>query len=200
MVNKQTDFIEELKSLVAKAKECDKECKAFAAFSHKYEFNPVVTMAEIRAFEKKYNLKLPENYARVLTEVGNGGAGPDYGLYSLIEVENINEHWLRSYDEILLDKNKKAIKSEWIEMCRLANLNDSERYNEMLDRMLNGGLVIGTQGCSMYNVVMCKGKHYGKIAIVDDGFIEECAPYMSDQTFEDWMLDYFREIVEKYSE
>lgn len=77
------DSIEEVKFWVSKAKEADTELKVFGASKHKYQFELSASMADVRAFEQKHGLKLPENYVRVLTELGSG-AGPYYGLY-LIE-------------------------------------------------------------------------------------------------------------------
>ena len=71
------DFIEEVRIWIEKAKAADPELKVFGAYKHKYEFDPPADISEVRAFEQKHGMKLPENYVRVLTELGNGGAGPD---------------------------------------------------------------------------------------------------------------------------
>ena len=46
----------------------------------------------MRRFEEKHNLLLPEEYKFFLTQIGNGGAGPYYGLYSLDEAERYTEY------------------------------------------------------------------------------------------------------------
>ena len=76
----QVDFIEEVKYWVSKAIEADPELKVFGASSHKYQFAPPIDMKDVLAFEQKHDIKLPENYVRILTELGNGGPGPYYGF------------------------------------------------------------------------------------------------------------------------
>lgn len=49
-------------------------------------------MQDIYNYENKYNIKLPEEYIFFLTQVGNGGAGPYYGLYPLEELAKHNPH------------------------------------------------------------------------------------------------------------
>ena len=75
-----------------KAREAAPEFKVFGASKHKYQFEARADMTEIRAFEQKHGLKLPENYVRVLTELGSG-AGTYYGLYPLSRLGNdYSEH------------------------------------------------------------------------------------------------------------
>jgi len=44
---------------------------------------PCATMSEIADFERAVSLALPTFYKRLLTEVGNGGFGPAYGLLGI---------------------------------------------------------------------------------------------------------------------
>lgn len=59
----------------------DKHRKVFGSASHNYALNPPLDVAEIEAFESKHQTSLPEDYRYFLTEIGNGGAGPSYGLF-----------------------------------------------------------------------------------------------------------------------
>ncbi|WP_222982697.1 SMI1/KNR4 family protein [Flagellimonas meishanensis] len=61
---------------------------AFGSSVHKYELNPTLEESDILAFEKKEGVKLPKGYRDYLKNIGNGGAGPSYGLYSLEEARN----------------------------------------------------------------------------------------------------------------
>ena len=91
---KLSSFSVELISLVNKAKEHDKYFQVFGADKHRYRFNSVLPLSRVRDFEERHQIKLPQGYVDFLTQVGDGGAGPDLGLYSLDEVEfnNYTDH------------------------------------------------------------------------------------------------------------
>lgn len=61
----------------------DPECAAFGADHHRYELGSPLTEAEVVAFEQDHSVTLPDSYRRFLLEIGDGGAGPYYGLYRL---------------------------------------------------------------------------------------------------------------------
>ena len=55
----------------------------FGAAAHRYSLNPPLAESEVTAFEARHDLSLPEDYRDFLLEVGDGGAGPFYGLFRL---------------------------------------------------------------------------------------------------------------------
>ena len=61
----------------------DPTFQAFGAAEHQYQLNPCLTIQDISAIESQYGIQLPEDYVWFLSQVGNGGAGPFYGLYAL---------------------------------------------------------------------------------------------------------------------
>src|SRR6516165_6463110 len=65
---------------LAEAAQRDRNRKVFGALGHHYKLNPTLAVSVIGAFEKLKGLSLPEDYRRFLTEIGNGGAGPYYGV------------------------------------------------------------------------------------------------------------------------
>jgi hypothetical protein len=87
-------IVEKLAALRAK----DVELTVFGACSHRYEVNPPLTEAEVQLAEKKYRCSLPKDYRSFLTTVGNGGAGPFYGLFPL--EMNDDGHDLASWEKV----------------------------------------------------------------------------------------------------
>ena len=79
--------IEELRSLLEKARATDANLKQFGAEHHKYQWNPPASLKEIEKFEKETGISLPDGYRNFLLQAGNGGAGPFYGLFSLEQVK-----------------------------------------------------------------------------------------------------------------
>ncbi|NUT01948.1 MAG: SMI1/KNR4 family protein, partial [Hamadaea sp.] len=61
----------------------DPDCTRFGARRHRHQLGPVLTEADVTRFEAEHGIVLPDTYRAFLLEVGNGGAGPDYGLFPL---------------------------------------------------------------------------------------------------------------------
>jgi hypothetical protein len=59
----------------------------FGASAHRYAFNPPLTEGEIAEVESQYRIDLPPDYRSFLRDVGNGGAGPGYGVCKLGEAD-----------------------------------------------------------------------------------------------------------------
>jgi hypothetical protein len=66
----------------------DSAAPIFGADSHRFLVHPPASEAEISAFEKRFGVQLPIEYRDFLTQVGNGGAGPGYGIFRLGEVDD----------------------------------------------------------------------------------------------------------------
>ena len=61
----------------------DKEFTVFGSSVHRYELNPPLSEIEFARIEKRYGCIFPENYKDFITKVGNGGAGPFYGIFPI---------------------------------------------------------------------------------------------------------------------
>jgi uncharacterized protein (TIGR02996 family) len=71
----------------------------FASDSHQYRLNPPLTVERVEQIEARIGCRFPEQYRRFVTELADGGAGPDYGirpLASLLEATG-NPEWLTSF-------------------------------------------------------------------------------------------------------
>lgn len=185
---------ESVNALLQSAKSADKNFQVFGASKHQYILNPVTTTEKVHAFEEKYGLKLPEAYVRFLTEIGNGGAGPYYGLYSLEELESWNRDMLNQEAERqpLIDHNLDARKWNTV----MQECEDDEKYDEIMQNLHTGMLVIGTQGCTFDNILMCKGSECGKIVYIDWNLLEDSPPFLTGLTFEEWYMSFFQEIIQ----
>jgi len=59
----------------------DPQRKVFGANVHDYELRPPLPSADIELVEKRFSVRLPDDYKTFLTTIGNGGAGPYYGVF-----------------------------------------------------------------------------------------------------------------------
>jgi hypothetical protein len=78
----------EILEKIKKLKDLDAERKIFGAKYHDYQLNPCLDEETINSLEKRYGIKLPDEYRKFLLEIGNGGAGPYYGLFKLGEQDS----------------------------------------------------------------------------------------------------------------
>lgn len=78
-----TEKIAELQDLLRRLSERDRDFRTFGSDHHRYEVGPVLTEEELSCFEANHGIFLPADYRCFLSTVGNGGAGPFYGMAPL---------------------------------------------------------------------------------------------------------------------
>ena len=71
----------EVEKILKQAQHMDPQYEMFGTSTHKYKLNSPINQTFICEVEKRYHFLLPEDYVQFITEVGDGGAGPDYGIY-----------------------------------------------------------------------------------------------------------------------
>lgn len=70
-------------TLVRQLRAADPRRRVFGSKEHLYQFRPTITESEVQSFEREHNITLPSDYRQFILEIGNGDAGPFYGLASL---------------------------------------------------------------------------------------------------------------------
>ncbi len=73
---------EEIAKVLERVRQIDPKCQMFGASNHRYRLNPPAEAEVVRRAEAEYGFSMPEDYVRFITEIGDGGAGPDYGIGS----------------------------------------------------------------------------------------------------------------------
>lgn len=177
--------------LLKMAKLKDKDLEVFGASSHKYLLNPTTNIEKIREFEKKHNILLPEDYTYFLTQVGNGGAGPQYGLYPLEKLESKNDFTNISKYPALINPDLDI--ATWNEIIKELDESDDD-YDQIARKISAQALVIGTKGCTLDILLMIDGSEKGKIAVIDWDFPKNQPPYLTKKGFIEWYVGFF-EIV-----
>ena len=77
------DQIARISRQLANAAESPIAANAFGAEHHRFELGPRLPEVVVAEFEDRHEVELPPEYRRFLIELGNGGAGPGYGLTPL---------------------------------------------------------------------------------------------------------------------
>jgi len=155
-------------------KNIDKNFKIFGASFHKYEFGKLLGENTVNDFEKKYNVKIPFEYKLFMLEIGNGGAGPFYGivpfekcLFSDIDHPNdkyllnpsipfpYNDEWTMKFDGNYEEGNEEAIEEF-----------EKEYFD---DKHIAGMIRICNFGCGHFINLVVNGYEYSNVWSDDRG-------------------------------
>lgn len=184
-----------IKKLIEKVANKDKNYKIFGADSHKYLLNETVSLEQIRAFEAKYQVELPEEYVFFITKVGNGGAGPFYGIDPLCLDEEYEKHYQKlskptNYNDDYLQFCKKCLALSEKEKLDEDDIN----FGDCLDGVLN----INTQGCTFDTLLVLNGSRKGELVYIDWNLELYNPPRLINMTFLEWYQGFFEEVLAGY--
>jgi SMI1 / KNR4 family (SUKH-1) len=73
----------EIHSRLAAMRAADPSLERFGASRHRHRLGRRLGKRSVTSFESAHGVPLPDAYRSFLLEVGNGGAGPNYGLFPL---------------------------------------------------------------------------------------------------------------------
>ncbi len=169
-------MLEQLDRIKLKLKQLKKLDRGFIIFGsqkHKYKLNPTLSTDIVTRFELKHNIKLPDGYIQFLTFIGNGGAGPFYGVEPLSNVLFDDLDYKRS-NSLLSPKNPFVHQEPW--NLEFGPTVDEEENEEEYDRQreefeekyyekdqMNGAIAICNFGCAVSLNLVVNGQEYGHI-------------------------------------
>ncbi|HOL10575.1 MAG TPA: SMI1/KNR4 family protein [Bacillota bacterium] len=180
--------IDRIREKLIKAKAKDDQLQTFGSNKHRYELNPPLSREAIAAFEAKNGITLPEEYQLFLTELGNGGAGPYYGIYQL--KIDVYDPYLAKHCRL----HPNLSDEEWAELIKFSEQDDwdDEEYNALFQGMLE----IGTQGCTYCMMLVISGENRGRIVYCDMDLQKPFFTY--EANFLDWYERWLDEIINGY--
>lgn len=167
-----SDKIQQLRKL-------DKSFTLFGSQKHKYKLNPTISIGKVRQFEQAYNVTLPKDYVEFITTLGNGGAGPYYGLEPFENCLFDDLDYKRT--DSLLNPSKPFLHTEpWnLEFSTTIDEEDNEEEHEKeytkfeeqyFDKeQMNGVIAICNFGCAVSLNLVVNGQEYGNIWTDDRG-------------------------------
>jgi hypothetical protein len=156
-----------------RVKDCD--FHVFGAEQHRYLLGPTLTEEELTAFEQEHHVTLPYDYRFFLQCIGDGGAGPSYGIPSL-------KNAMRDSDlsgPFPLIGAEEEIPIEISPVRKNTNI-------------FPGMLLIGYEGCGTCLYLVVNGPAYGTIWGVRDEF------YPSEMSFETWYSGWLTYLEDRY--
>lgn len=135
---------------------------------HYYRFGPTLTNRQLVDFERRHGVELPRDYRLFLSLIGDGGAGPFYGVVSLAEASRGSD---------------LSTPFAWSEKHHL----DREEEFDLWERR-PGCLEICHHGCAYYDLLIVNGNSAGSmwqdITAAGKGF------FPLKKTFYEWYRDW----------
>ena len=200
------DFIQEVESKINLLREKDPELTIFGAWEHKYQFNNKLTESEVRHFEEKFKIKLPDDYKAFITRIGNGGAGPYYGIIQLDIIEGPKDFKLVNKPSINLAKAFPFTESWEADWINTFDWDNERPDDELIEEYFDPSLISGTIPLCHYGhgntyLLVINGKEHGHIWFDGRADFSGISPETkegSDKeriTFSEWYLDWLTSLL-----
>jgi hypothetical protein len=143
--------------------ERDPEFTVFGSESHRYRLGPPLSEKRVTGFEREMGIELPGDYRSFVTTVGNGGAGPGYGLTPLETAVG----YVRRQDE----RSRQGLRSEGSSAAQAFPLSSPVLGPEGLDVYsgpdFTGVISLGGYGCGIDPHLVVSGAERGHVWILD---------------------------------
>lgn len=170
---------ETIRTLIRELTSLDRNKRVFGAerrlsgWGHGYRFNNPLKADHVSEFEIRHGIQLPEDYREFILTVGDGGAGPNYGIKTLAESSR--------YSHLSVPFPWKA---------ELTLSGDAE-YD--LWETYPGVLVSSERGCAYYDVLIVNGDAHGQIW--SDFTAGDCPFSPTHDSFSDWYFDWAQRCI-----
>jgi hypothetical protein len=150
----------------------------FGATGHGFELKPTISEPEVCVFEQHHRIRLPEDYRQFITQIGNGGAGPYYGVFPLGQMDDGFElsEWPEGEGLVGVLSRDFPLREEWNDLSGMpsedllhVNQDEYDRQVESFDAkywtssLTSGAIPICDQGCSLRIWLVVTGDEPGKL-------------------------------------
>jgi hypothetical protein len=163
----------------------DPELRRFGARRHHYRLGPVADEHDVARFEDAHGIRLPTSYREFITTVGNGGAGPFYGLF-----RHDGSDWpeyLRRTEQDLEDLRSNAF-PHTTDFQPYPDSKPCHRHSELHDYdpcWLAGTIALDEFGCGAFHRLVVTGPARGQVWFDD---LASDAGLSPGPDFQDWYL------------
>jgi hypothetical protein len=163
-----------------------------------YSLGPVLSLEEVENFERAHFCRLPQDYREFLMRVGNGGAGPEWGLSAL------GQHFPDSGHEECLEDDPDLSRPFPHREAWNAIPDSRESEEELYFRPTHavGSMTINDRGCALSTRIVVTGPLAGEIWCDDradgGGIHPHLAPDGSHYQFLPWYRDWLSRRMHQY--
>lgn len=142
--------------------------KRGSLWGHGYEFNKTISEHAVDTFQRQNQIELPADYREFITQIGDGGAGPHYGIKSVADAAK--------YSDL-------PASFPWSSEITLDSDSDFGLWET-----LPGVLVIAERGCGYSDVFVVNGIAKGQIW--SDFTAVDCPLSPTHGSFTDWYVEW----------
>ena len=135
---------------------------------HDYRFNEPLAAKHVTEFEAHHGIQLPKDYREFILTIGDGGAGPHYGIKSLADSSQ--------YSHL-------SVPFPWKAELKLLNVAEYDLWETY-----PGVLVTSDRGCAYCDVLIVNGDAHGQIW--SDFTAVDCPLSPTHESFLDWYVDW----------
>lgn len=182
----------EIQARLATIRAADPNFTIFGARCHHHQLGPTLPEDRVIAFEAAHHVTLPDAYRTFLTTVGDGGAGPHYGLFPLsgngmrdLEKED------RELPNYLATPFPHTQPWNPIKPTTPNPISEDDYYDS---RWTTGSLVIAEFGCGAFHRLIITGHARGQVWFDDRASDGGLTPEAAD--FHSWYRDWFDRLSE----
>ena len=187
----------------------------FGSESHGFAIEPPLAEEAVRHFEQTHRISLPADYRRFLIEVGNGGAGPAYGLFRLGEMDEGHDQgpWHEGDGFVGILAEPWPHTGPWNDLTGRPDDSEFDEDPESEERYLawdaiyytpdrvNGAIPICHLGCAYRQWLVVTGPEAGHVWCDDRADEKGLYPLEQDGrervTFLDWYCSWLAEAIEQ---
>jgi len=142
-----------------------------------------LALPKVEAFEQRHNVRIPEDFRRFVTELGNGGDGPAFHGWPAFDPDapwlNCPEHWslpfvhprlAQELAEQELEQKAELAEPEMDEWERMDWEEEREQaIKTVIEQISDVGYInVGDHGCGIFDFLVVTGYERGHIWWSDD--------------------------------
>ena len=165
---------EEVKSALARLRPFSG--RIFGTEEHRFEVNAPLFEQEVQSFEALYRIQLPAEYRHFISAIGNGGAGPFYGVFPLGLMDHVFglAPWTMAEGFVGNLSEPFPHRDEWNDLSANPDNLRSEApdYEKLVDEfekrywsgaVMNGAIPICHTGCALRIWLVVTGPQVGNL-------------------------------------
>jgi hypothetical protein len=161
MAEQTSDALKRIGQKIERLRTLDTGFSLFGAVSHHYRLGTALTESALQAMEREFGVTLPTAYRQFLRQIGHGGAGPYYGLFTLNDEDSENITSVESLSQPFT----------WTEAFNAAGRENScedgvdefVETDEFQQMDLPGALYISNYGCALRFFLIVTGPCKGEV-------------------------------------